>query len=52
MSIGYAWRRALEAARILRDERKAEAMFGDGDSVVGWVCALIAVVALLEWFAR
>ena len=52
MSIGYHYRKAIEAARIMRNERRAEAMFGDGDSVVGWVCALIAVVAVLEWFSR
>lgn len=53
MSIGYHYRKAIEAARILRDERRAERMFDEGgDSAVGWVCALIAVVALLEWFSR
>jgi hypothetical protein len=52
MSIGFHYRKAIEAARILRDERRAERMFDDVDSWVGWVCALIAVVAVLEWFAR
>ena len=23
-----------------------------GDTVVGWICAVIAIVALLEWIAR
>jgi hypothetical protein len=51
--IGYHYRKALEAARILRDERKAERMFDDsGDTWVWRVCALLAVVAVLEWFAR
>ncbi len=53
MSIGYGLRKAIEAARILRDERRAERMFDEGgDSLVGWACAAVAVVAVLEWAMR
>ena len=39
--------KALMQWRILRNERKAEAMFGDGDSWVGWVCVAVVVAILL-----
>lgn len=45
------WRKALEAWCILRAER----MFHEeqrGDGVVGWLCAAIAAIALIEWVAR
>ncbi len=48
MSIGYHYRKAIEAARILRNERRAERMFDEGgDSAVGWVCARVVVAILL-----
>lgn len=46
-----AWRKALEAWCILRAER----MFHEerrGDSAVGWVCAAIGAVAIVELIAR
>lgn len=45
-----AWRKALEAWCILRAERMFHEERGDG--VVGWLCAAIAAIALIEWVAR
>lgn len=33
-------------------EAHAERIFDEGDSAVGWFCAAIGAVALLEWVTR
>ena len=59
MTIGYAWRKALEARRVLKSERHPfhddgprEAAASLGDKCVGFVVVAILLFMVAEWMWR